>query len=168
MVLGELLAMVAILAALAVLATFAYTRYAARARTSEALASLCRIGNGAINYFNAEHVDPSGNPLPRQFPGFAGPTPVAGCCTGPVGNCTGGDPDWTDPAWQALHFSMHHDHYYTYEFYSSRNGDDSVFTATARGDLDCDGNRSHYEWFGFIHWQDGMTVVLRIADDAPE
>lgn len=168
MVLGELLAVVAVLAALVMVAIFAFTRYAARARTSEALASLCRISTGAVNYFNAEHVDPNGEPLPRQFPDSTGPTPAGGCCAGPIGKCAGGNPEWTDDTWQALHFSMEHDHYYTYEFSTSGNGTSSVFSAIARGDLDCDGNRSFFWWGGAVHWQDGLTVNLLLADDELE
>jgi len=140
LVLGELIVVIAVLGALAMMATFAFTRYAARSRTSEMFVSLCRISTAAMNYYNAEHVAPEGQPLPRQFPEAAGPTPATDCCASADGKCPGGDPGWTNPTWQALHFSVDHDHYYRYEFSRSSAGTAAVFSAIARGDLDCDGD----------------------------
>jgi len=168
LILGELLALIAVLGALTVVAAFAFVRYAAQARTSEAMVSLGRIGAGAANYFNAEHVEPDGTPAMRQFPTAAGPTPIAGCCTGPIGRCTGGDPGWTQATWQLLQFSMDRDHYYTYDFVSAGTNTAAVFTAMARGNLDCDGDETLNWVIGYVNLQNEVEVRTEFVDDQPE
>lgn len=58
---------------------------------------------------------------------------------------------WTSaPTWAALNFNPGQDHYYAYAYRSRGTGVDSVFFASAYGDLDDDGELSTFGRFGCV------------------
>jgi hypothetical protein len=72
--------------------------------------------------------------------GKAGPTPAAPCCSAPDKKCPV-DASWAkDPTWSALGFSIDEPTLYQYSYQS----DGKTATATAVGDLDCDGKAETY------------------------
>lgn len=78
------------------------------------------------------------------FPkGKAGPTPSESCCKSPGGKC-GPVPaeTWSaDPIWHALGFQVFESSWFQYAYES----DGTMLTATATGDLDCDGTAIVYK-----------------------
>jgi hypothetical protein len=64
------------------------------------------------------------------------------------GKCVPHPAIWKTPTWNALNFSMSEPHYYRYSFESEGAGSNARFTATAQGDLDCDGIPSRFERAG--------------------
>lgn len=77
-----------------------------------------------------------------QFPvGKAGPTPATSCCAGPGGKCPI-TADWAaSPIWSALDFQLDEPNLFQYMYES----DGKTGTATAIGDLDCDGTMITYK-----------------------
>lgn len=72
-----------------------------------------------------------------KFPvGSAPLTPATDCCAGSGGRCQPDPQAWTAGPWPALEFSMDDPHRYRYSYEST---DGTTFTATAVGDLDCNG-----------------------------
>jgi predicted small lipoprotein YifL len=142
--------LIGILAAVAIPAFIKYTK---KAKSSEATMNLDKIRTAAEAYFCTPHVDQEGSLLPSQFPASAGPTPEAGCCAAFGGSDMNGDDACDDdPArfsgetWLALNFQPSGKHRYAYQFVSnSKTGNEAEFTASAFGDLDCDGIRSTFE-----------------------
>ena len=65
----ELMIVVAIIGILAAAAIPAFLRFVRKSRTSEAPLNIKSLSNGAITWFNDEHTDANGDPLPRHFPG---------------------------------------------------------------------------------------------------
>ncbi len=80
--------------------------------------------------------------------GKVGPTPAGdptkGCCTGGTNRCPSSAKEWASPVWKSLDFQIVDDVYYRYTYES----DGKTFTATAVGDLDCDGNAATYTLTG--------------------
>jgi hypothetical protein len=72
-----------------------------------------------------------------EFPiATAGPTPATPCCAAPMKRCPGDVGDWEGTAaWNQLDFAMTNPHFFQYSYRSTGQ----EFTATAAGDLDCDG-----------------------------
>jgi len=134
----ELMIVVAIIGILAAVAIPAFIKYIRRSKTAEVPDAVDKLCTGAKTYYFTEHVDASGVLLPKQFPAGVGPTPGAPCWTQPGAKCVGGDPGWTDPSWQALHFSLENHHYYTYQFQTAGSDTTASFTVSARGNLDND------------------------------
>lgn len=151
----ELMIVVAILAILAVVAVPAFIKYMRRAKTTEAIDEIDKIYKGAALYYTTPHVTQAGAKLECQFPASQGQTPVEGTCcssngmTGP--DLTGDDRCDSDPAlwnedtWSALNFQMNDEHYFVYQFDSTGTLTAAIFTATANGDLDCDGTFSTFQ-----------------------
>jgi hypothetical protein len=52
---------------------------------------------------------------------------------------------WSDHTWSALSFQINDEHYFVYSFDSSGTLTAANFTATANGDLDCDGTFSTFQ-----------------------
>ncbi|MEZ4265243.1 MAG: prepilin-type N-terminal cleavage/methylation domain-containing protein [Myxococcota bacterium] len=155
----ELMIVVAILAILAVVAVPAFIKYMRRAKTTEAIDELDKIYKGAALYYSQPYVTLAGVKLECQFPANQGVTPVEGtCCStgggaGPDANgddrCDA-DPDlWSTDVWSGLSFQISDEHYFVYSFDSSGTLGDATFTATANGDLDCDGISSTFQRMGF-------------------
>ena len=76
-----------------------------------------------------------------EFPkGKTGPTPAEDCCKGQGGTCAVTDAWTKDPVWQALDFQIDEPARFRYTYES----DGKTATATAIGDLDCDGTAITY------------------------
>jgi prepilin-type N-terminal cleavage/methylation domain-containing protein len=137
----ELMIVVAIIGILAAVAIPAFTRYVKKSRTAEAVNHLNKEWAGSVAYYEADHSEAGGGVKPKQFPGDSATWASAsecGCVSGQ--RCTGGADAWqTDPVWTALNFSLPDAHNYLPGYSSSGTGTEAVFTAYAKGDLDCDG-----------------------------
>ena len=155
----ELMIVVAILAILAIVAVPAFIKYMRRAKTTEAIDQLDKVYKGAALYYTSPHVTLAGVKLACRFPGNQGTTPVEGtCCSTGSGSPADTDGDdrcdadpmiWTTPTWSALSFQITDQHYFLYAFDSQGELDAAMFTATANGDLDCDGTFSTFQRVGF-------------------
>jgi prepilin-type N-terminal cleavage/methylation domain-containing protein len=140
----ELMIVVAIIGILAAVAIPAFMDYMKRSKKTEASLQLNKIGKNN----KREYMDKS------QFVGgTAGPTPKPvgkGCC-GPAiagvaaNHCQAAPAAWTsDATWTALDFEIDEDTL----FYYGYTGGNTTFTATATGDLDCDGIEIIYTMTG--------------------
>jgi len=119
---------VAVIGALAAIAIPSFVNYQRKAKAVEAELALRRIGQAAIMHYE-EH---------GRFPeAAAGPTPAAPCCLGPGQKCAPAIETWAIEPWRTLGFTMLEPHRFQYTFTPSADG--RSFTATAIGDLDCDG-----------------------------
>ena len=155
----ELMIVVAILAILAVAAVPALIKCMRRAKTVEAIDEIDKIYKGAALYYSSPYVTLGGVKLECQFPGLQSATPVEGtCCStdglgGPDDNaddrCDSNPDLWTTPVWSDLKFQISDEHYFVYAFDSDGALDSAVFTASAYGDLDCDGVQSTFQRIGF-------------------
>jgi type IV pilus assembly protein PilA len=135
---------------LAAVAIPAYLKYERRARTSEATTNVRRMYEAAVAYYDGEHLDASGNSLPRSFPPSATLTPAAPPCAGGKDHYDPDPEQWKQPGWQALNFAIDEPHQYRYEFISGGTGKSAWFTARAVGDLDCDGVSATFERMGTV------------------
>lgn len=162
----ELMIVVAILAILAVVAVPAFIKYMRRAKTTEAIDELDKIYKGASFYYTKPMIDSNGDKIMCQFPRKAAVTPTAGRCCSSGGGTAGPDannndrcdanPDaWGDNAvWSSLSFQMNDEHYFVYAFDSTGTLSAAKMTASAYGDLDCDGSQSTFQRIG---WGDPMA-----------
>jgi prepilin-type N-terminal cleavage/methylation domain-containing protein len=133
----ELMIVVAIVGILATVAIPAFMDYVKRSKKSEAVLQLNKIGKNAKRTYGETASYPAGN---------AGPTPAkpggGGCCGGAgarPNHCAANPAAWTG-VWRALDFEIDEDTL----FYYSYAGAAQSFTATAVGDLDCDGTEVTY------------------------
>ena len=142
-----------LVAGAALVAVPTFSLYIKRSRTAEAVAHLSRMWAGSVTYYEVDHYDESGRPLPRAFPARDREAPAesareCGCLEG--GRCPGGAAVWKDPAWTALQFSLPAPHLYIPRYSSSNTGGAATFTARATGDLDCDGHVAVFQREGRI------------------
>ncbi len=83
----------------------------------------------------------AGRPLESAYPASApltpGVVPRGELATDPPGT-------WDHPTWRLLGFRFEEPHAYSYAFESDNGAERSTFRATARGDLDGDGNLSTF------------------------
>lgn len=157
--LSELMIVVAILSILATVAVPAFVKYMRRAKTVEAIDMLDKIHKGAAGYYARGKVArSSGEPMQCQFPDSIQMTPDVSnqaCCTdGPRDTdsddrCDVDAEQWDNSRWSALSFQMGDQHYFGYTFASAGVLSDSVFTARANADLDCDNILSTFERYGY-------------------
>jgi prepilin-type N-terminal cleavage/methylation domain-containing protein len=149
----ELMIVVAIVGILAAIALPAFSRYVKKSRTAEATAHLNKMWTGSVAYYEADHADPAGVLVPRQFPQTATNDELsAPCCTGPGAKCPGSPAAYqADTAWMALNFSVRDPHNYMPTYTSNGTGAVAAFTARAFGDLDCDGILSTFQRQGGVN-----------------
>jgi prepilin-type N-terminal cleavage/methylation domain-containing protein len=131
----ELMIVVAIIGILAAVAIPAFMDYMKRSKKTEAALQLNKIGKADKRaYAESASFVVGVAPVTPSPPG--GGTGVA-CCGGPNNHC---DVDLTpggfgNPTWKKLDFQMEEPSLFVYSY----NGAATTFTATAEGDMDCDG-----------------------------
>lgn len=139
---------------LAAIAVPNFIKYTQKAKTSEATLHLHALRRAATVYFTTPQVDKLGAALPCRFPVSAPLTPAGKSCCDPAldkdGNkrCDANPKAWDQQAWKDLTFELADPHYYQYAFDSSGEGNAATFTASAYGDLDCDGIYSTFQLTG--------------------
>ena len=139
------------LGVLAAVAIPAFQRYVAEAKAAEAKVNLAQIRQAALAFWQAEHADArTGKPAPQRFPQSTVVTPGVSCCDPVVDRdndqrCDVDATPWLQVGWQELGFQPDGPHNYRYRFESSGLGDSAQFTASAFGDLDCDGVQSTFQ-----------------------
>ena len=140
---GGLMLPAAALGTSAAVATSAFMDYMKKSKQSEAALQLGRLARALKAEASANAAFPKGK--------VAQTTP---CCES-GGTCS--DPSaWKDPMWQALDFSIEEPHRFRYGYES----DGKTFTATAIGDLDCDGIEITYRLTGSFDAQGNPSTQL--------
>jgi prepilin-type N-terminal cleavage/methylation domain-containing protein len=139
----ELMIVVAIIGILAAAAVPALMKYVRRSKTVEATMNIRKLFDSSVSYYESEHAAQNGDVVPRQFPASVGWTPNGpGICCGDAGlKCLPGKyaAQWLNASWTALNFSVDDPFYYSYQYDSAGNDTTSTFSASASGDLNCDG-----------------------------
>ena len=123
----ELMIVVAIIGILAAVAIPAFMDYMKKSKKTEAALQLNKIGKNDKAYFitNATYVVSSGATLP------SGGT----ACSGPNGHYAVVSGAWLVSGWQDLDFQIDEPNLFKYTY----TGGSTAASATAVGDLDCDG-----------------------------
>jgi prepilin-type N-terminal cleavage/methylation domain-containing protein len=137
----ELMIVVAIIGILAAVAIPAFMDYVKRAKKSEAALQLDKIGKNNKRKYSesSQFVIGTGITTPAQPGG-------GGCCGGPNNHC---DVDLSPGGfgaqpWKDLDFQIEEPNLFLYTY----EGAATSFTATAIGDLDCDGSTITYTLTG--------------------
>ena len=138
----ELMIVVAIIGILAAVAIPAFMDYMKRSKKTEAALQLNKIGKNSKRAYmeNSQYVVGASAALP-----VAG---TSGCCgaSGTVPNhCKAVPASFTgDSVWTALDFEIDEDTLFVYSY----TGTATTYTATAVGDMDCDGTAITYKLSG--------------------
>src|SRR5262245_27980272 len=137
----ELMIVVAIIGILAAVAIPMFMDSMKKAKKSEAMVQLDKIGKKASEAYVTD----------AAFPPLAGAlTPAATCCAQNASNkrkCAVVPADWAVPSWQALDFSMDKEFFFQYSYAPAAN----AFQAIGRGDLDCDNTTIDYVMDGLAN-----------------
>ena len=142
------------IAVVSAIAIPSFEKYQRRAESIEALEQLERIHKGSAIFFTTPQVDAAGQKLPCRFPKSVALTPapdrgVHPCCVSGE-TCKADGSLWEQATWTSLGFAIDSSHRFMYEYSSNgKSGVDARFTASAYGDLDCDGVFSTFERFGY-------------------
>ena len=132
---------------IAVPAVMAFQGYAMRSRTTEATMNVRRLFDSSVSYYDSDHATAWGEILPPQFPASVPRTPAEVPCGVEV---DANYDDWEHPTWEALNFSVRDRHRYSYQYDSEGTFIGATFTASAFGDLDCDGVYSTFVRTGIV------------------
>ncbi len=136
---------VAIIGILAAVAIPAFLSYMKKAKTSESMLQLNKLGKNAKSHFSTGTSYPQGTA--KVLPGDDG-----GACTGPGGKFATTDEWSSEPIWVDLGFQIDDPSLFSYHYES---GSRTSALATAVGDLDCDKTLVTY------------TLSLGVADGLP-
>ena len=140
----ELMIVVAIIGILAAVAIPAFMDYMKRSKKTEASLQLNKIGKNSKRAYmeKSQYVAGSAAPLPTAGTG--------GACCGVSGSlaanhCKANAAGFTgDTVWSALDFEIDEETLFVYSY----TGTATTYTATAVGDLDCDGTNITYTLAG--------------------
>ncbi|NVB80327.1 MAG: hypothetical protein HOV81_18180 [Kofleriaceae bacterium] len=144
---GGLMVPAAGIGMLSAIAIPAFMDYMKRGKQSEAHLQLNKLAKSAKTEYAVN----------GEFPKGKVALPPSCCESG--GTCSDAAV-WQDPVWKALDFSIDEPHRFRYSYES----DGKTFTATAVGDLDCDGNEVTYTLRGSSEQGNPTT---RLEDPAP-
>ena len=161
----ELMIVVAIIGILAAVAIPAFIKYIRKSKTVEATEALDKVKGGARQYYVTDHWDSNGNLLPKSFPANITKTPTKPHCDKQLTPTA----SWDTNGWGPIHFALTEPHYFAYSFSApSSTGTSAVYTATANGDLDCDGTVSTFELRGSIDNEGSVKIVGPIISNEIE
>jgi type II secretory pathway pseudopilin PulG len=145
---------VTVIGMLAAIAIPAFLKHIKKSKTAEAIQMVKMMSNGARSYYLEDRADPrTGAVIPHAFPSAsAGPTPPLGeCCKHPGETCPPAPELWKAEPWASLKFSVDEPSRYSYQFTVEGTGKGARYTASAFGDLDCDGVYSTFEMYGDVN-----------------
>ncbi len=132
----------------------AFMKYVRRSKAVEASMNVRKLADAATSYREAKRK--TGKSF--TFPASTQWTPAASCCGQPGDKCAAGSPEWSEPTWKALEFSLGDPHYYQYRFTSDGKGARARFVVEARGDLNCDGIFSSFRRTGSLDAQGNVQI----------
>ncbi len=153
----ELMIVVAIIGILAAIAIPQFIRYMQKAKQGEAQLSLA-----AIEMSNTREFHETGG----FVVGVVGNTPATPCCDQNVGGarrCAVIEAEWTNPTWNALDFEMTRSFFYQYRYTGTATPD--TYTATAIGNLDCDGTSIEWNLNGFMDGGLPKSTLIKVGTD---
>lgn len=134
----QIAAVVAVLGSLAAVSVPEFLRNLHASRLAEPLEGLSHLAKQAS-------MQAAGNPTIFAYPGAAPRTPEEV----PAGkSATDPEGTWSHPTWRLLNFEKKGPHYFSFEFESETSATGAHFKARSFGDLDGDGELSHFELFG--------------------
>ncbi len=171
---GVILLVIAVIGVLAVLAISGTRKYVAAAKTAEATNTVGEIARNATAAYEREALDPSGAIAHKLCGSASRPVPAS------MSDVRGKKYMSTSADWSAdsaknagfycLKFQMDAPQYYQYDYKvtgsGSKTGD--AFTATARGDLDGDGQESTFTITGTVGAGDMVTAGALKQTDPEE
>jgi len=124
----ELMIVVAIIGILAAVAIPAFMDYMKRSKKTEAALQLNKIGKSAKRIYSETSAF-------STLPGAL--LPAAACCGQANNHCAANPAAFaSDTGWAALDFQIDEPNLFQYQYTAAADG--KSFTATAKGDLDCD------------------------------
>ena len=153
----ELMIVVAIIGILAAIAIPQFIRYMTKAKAGEAQLSLAAIETSNVREFH----ETGGFVV-----GVVANTPAVDCCTQNVDGqrrCAVVAADWTNATWNSLDFEMSQPFFYQYGYTGSTGPD--TYTATATGNLDCDGSSLVWNLTGFMDGGLPKATLTKIGVD---
>ncbi len=129
--------------------------YAGRSKQTEAMVQLNAIGKRAKMIFGESGALPIGTS--KELPANDKP----GCCGQPDNKCPASNEWASDPVWKALDFQIDTPMMYRYKYTST---DGKTFTASATGDLDCDGKPGIFMLTGKVDNGNITTDIVKPPD----
>ncbi len=128
-------------------------RLAQRQSQDEAMRTLTQLVKSASIYYVKPRASVAGDRAACSFPNGQIRTHLAASCCDPAvsaGNalCDPKKMEWNRTLWSALKWKLEEPHAFIYAYEGSGTLGDSRFTATAYGDLDCDGIYSTFRFTG--------------------
>jgi hypothetical protein len=128
-------------------AALSFQSYTTRARTTEATMNVRRLYDSSVSYYDNDHTNARGDIISAQFPASVPLTPAQIPCGEQV---EPSQSHWGAATWESLNFAVSDPHYYSYQYDSSGTRIGATFTASAFGDLDCDGIYSTFVRVGEV------------------
>jgi prepilin-type N-terminal cleavage/methylation domain-containing protein len=152
----ELMIVVAIIGILAAVAIPMFMDSMKKAKKTEAVVQLDKIGKRATEEYTTNATFPTA---------AATLAPTQNCCTQNVGGkrkCAVNPTDWAAAEWRSLDFSLDKEFQFQYSY--TPGGGGTTFNALAIGDLDCDGVSISYSLDGSAP---GGTPTTKLYEPPP-